>query len=92
MFQFSYVYGENWVTCSLLKLKRWDSHLWLGLLNDLEKLLEVTYSVCCGQTAGEWAELGCEPSYLSDCRVFMVLLDPELCFKYPFPSLPVPRL
>lgn len=54
MFQVSYVYGENWVTYSLLKLKRWDSHLWLGLLNDLEKVLEVTYSVCYGQTAGEW--------------------------------------
>ena len=38
------------------------------------------------------AELGCEPSDLSDCQVFVVLLDPELCFKYPFPSLPIPRL
>ena len=38
------------------------------------------------------AELGCKPSYLSDSKVFLVIPDPELCFKYPFASLPIPRL
>lgn len=39
--------------CSLLNQQRWDSHHGLGFMNDLEKILEVIYSVYFGHTAGE---------------------------------------
>lgn len=78
---------KNWVTYSLLKPLRWDSHHWLGLLNDLEKVLEVTYSVSAMVRLLVVAELGYQTTKSS-----WFFPDPELCFKYSFAGLYIPGL